>query len=245
MEVTGMSLRKLYAPALLFFLTLLFAPCVSAQTDARAQAAAEIESLRAQIKSKEAVLLATPKEDRKTYAEFLAQPDTGLMRLLPREKWDGKLSTRGGGAYYSFTSRTHEYGNGSDIELQQDKLSVGFAGADFGFMIDLGDVPLENVSEHTENVQFMASFTAPSAERDARASYRDFAEGRKQLTYWSTLPVFAGDTYVLRSINYDHSDVLVAFRIVRKDADGSVVLLWKTLKTFPKPELQRNIAAGR
>src|SRR4051812_32745067 len=62
-EVTGMSLRKLYAPALLFSLTLLSAPCVLAQSDARAQAAAEIESLRAQIKVKEAVLLSPSKGD--------------------------------------------------------------------------------------------------------------------------------------------------------------------------------------
>ncbi len=60
-----MSLRKLYAPALLFSLTLLFAPCVTAQTDdARAQAAADIESLRAQIKAKESGRRSRPR--RKT-----------------------------------------------------------------------------------------------------------------------------------------------------------------------------------
>src|ERR1044072_386582 len=123
-----MSLRKLYAVALLSAMTLLLAPSVLAQADARAQAAAEIESLRAQIKAKETLLLSPSKEDRKEHALFLAQPDTGLVRLLPREKWDGKLSMRGGGAYYSFSRRTHEYGSGSDIQLQRDNLSVGFAG---------------------------------------------------------------------------------------------------------------------
>ncbi len=243
-----MSLRKLFAPALLLSLTFIAAPPALAQgPDARAQAAAEIESLREQIKAREATLLAPPDEDRKAYAEFLAQPRTGLVRLLPRERWDGKLSTRGGGAYYSFTRLTHEYGYGSDLELQQVELSVGFAGADFGFMVNLGNVPLETLAADSESVRFMASYQTPLAEPEARAAYRQFASAGRQegeLTYKSRLPVFVNNTYALRSINYDNSDVLVAFRVVRKDFDGSVVLLWKILKKYPKPELQRSVAAS-
>ncbi len=240
-----MSLRKLFAPALLFSLTLLFAPRVCAQ-DARAQAAAEIESLRAQIKSKEAALLAPSKEDRRAHALFLAQPDTGLIRLLPREKWDGKLSTRGGGAFYSFARLTHEYGFGSDIMLEQDMLSAGFAGANFAFMANLGDAPVETVSGETEGVQYMASFQTPSPETDARKAQRQFSGGFQsgQWTYKDRLPVSVGSTYVLRSVNYGDSDVLVAFRVLRKDSDGSVVLLWKMLEKFPKPTLERNVASA-
>lgn len=241
-----MSLRKLYAPALLFALTLLFAPSALAQADARAQAAAEIESLRAQIKAREGVLLSPSKEDRRAHAEFLSQPGTGLVRLLPREKWDGKLSTRGGGSYYSFTRLTHEYGNGSDISLEQNMLSVGFAGANFGFMANLGDVPLETVTGETEGVRYMASFQTPSLEPDARKAQRQFGGGfqSEQWAYKDRMPVSVGSTYVLRSVNYESSDVLVAFRVVRKDSDGSLVLLWKLLQEFPRPTLARNVAAA-
>lgn len=242
-----MSLRKLFAPALLLLLTLLFAPCVLAQTDARAQAAAEIESLREQIKAKEATLLAPSDEDRKAYAEFLAQPRTGLIRILPRERWMGKLSTNGDGAYYSFARRSQEYGYGSDLSLEQDTLSVGFAGADFGFMVNLGNVPLETVTADSEAVRFMASYETPSAEPEARKAYRQFgAEGSQagQWTYKSRLPVFVNNTYALRSVNYDRSDVLVVFRVVRKDFDGSAVILWKLLAKYPKPALQRNVAVA-
>ena len=126
---------------------------------------------------------------------------------------------------------------------------VGFAGADFGFMLNLGDVPLEVVSEETEAVRFMASFKTPSAEPEARAAYRQFGEREGHQagpwTYRSRLPVVAGHTYALRSVNYLEADVLVAFRVVRKDEDGSVVLLWKLLKKYPKPTLERNVAAGQ
>jgi hypothetical protein len=139
----------------------------TAHAQDRARAAAKIESLREKLKASEAVLLAPSDEDRKTYADFLARPDMGLIRLLPRGKWDDKLSMHGGGAYYSFTRLTHEYGRGSDVELAQGQLSVGFAGADFGFMLDLGDVRLEDVSEETEAVRYMASFKTPAAEAEA------------------------------------------------------------------------------
>ncbi|HEX8146432.1 MAG TPA: hypothetical protein VF591_04435, partial [Pyrinomonadaceae bacterium] len=101
---------RLFAAALLLACLLLSAGAAEAQTGDRARAAAEIESLREQIRARESVLLAPSEDDRKAYAEFLERPDTGLIRLLPREKWEGKLSMRGGGAYYSFARLTHEYG---------------------------------------------------------------------------------------------------------------------------------------
>src|SRR2546423_6004212 len=152
----------------------------SAQTDERARAAAEIESLREQIKAKEAVLLSVPGEDGERYAEFLARRRPDLVRLRPREKWDGKLSTRGGGAYFSYTRLTHEYGYGSDIELQQGQFSVGFAGADFGFLVNLGDMPLENVSLDTEAVRSLAGSLTDASEKGARVQQRRAAEGFKE-----------------------------------------------------------------
>ncbi len=243
-----MPFKRLFMLALAFACLQLLCAGAHAQADERGRAAAEIESLREQITAKEAVLLSTSKEDREAHSDFLSQPGTGLVRLLPREKWDGKLSLRGGGAYYSFTRLKHEYGYGSDVQLEQNWFSVGFAGASFGFMVDLGDVPLENVSAETEAVQFMASYKPPSAEPDARAGYRQFAFGEGHAAgswaYKSRLPAVAGKTYALRSIDYGHSDVLVAFRALRKDPDGSFVLLWKLLAKYPEPVLVRSAEAA-
>jgi len=47
-------------------------------------------------------------------------------------------------------------------------------------------------------------------------------------------------TYLLRSFNFDESDVMVAFRVVRIDSDKSVIILWKLLKNNPKPTFARN-----
>lgn len=235
-----------YALASLLLSTTFSASVSRAQSADRAQAAAEIESLREQIKAREAILLAPSKEDRRACAEFLAQPETGLVRLLPREKWDGKLSTRGGGAYYSFTRLNHEYDYGTDISLEQGYFQPGgFGGASFGFIIDLGDVPLENVAGETDGVKFLYEYRPPAAEREARAAYMSIGSNGVHSGEWvyrSRVTAEAGHTYALRSVNYETSDVLVAFRVVRKDDDGSMVLLWRILKNYPKPALERSTA---
>jgi hypothetical protein len=238
-----MSRRTIFALAML---AALCTPALVARAQDRAQIAAEIESLRGQIKAKEPILLAPAREDFDAHAEFLALPKTGIVRLLPREKWDGKLSTRGGGAYYSFTRLTHEYGFGSDIGMEQDYFSVGFGGADFGFLVNIGDVPIESVTTGTDGVRYLALFDPPRAEPGARVEQRRTGEGfvDEHWTYKSRLPVVAKQTYVVRSVDYGGSDVLVAFRVVRKDADGSVILLWKMLKKFDKPVLERTPAAA-
>jgi len=246
-----MTRRTLFAAAMLAALSAL--PLVAraqtqdrAQIQDRAQAAAEIESLREQIKAREAVLLAPARADLDAFAEFLAQPRTGLVRLLPREKWDGKLSTSGGGAYYSFVRLTHEYGFGSDISLEQNYFGVGFGGADFAFLVNIGNIPLESVTTGTDGVRYLATFNPPHAEPDARIEQRRTGAGFEMegWTYKSRLPVFTKQTYVVRSVSYGRSDILVAFRVVRKDPDGSVVVLWKMLKKFSKPELERMPSAA-
>jgi hypothetical protein len=60
--------------------------------------------------------------------------------------------------------------------------------------------------------------------------------------YKNRLPPVVDQTYALRSINYGTSDILVAFRVARKnETDGSLIIVWKELKRFPKPELKREI----
>jgi hypothetical protein len=241
-----MSVRRLFSALALSFFCLTVCAQVRAQADARERAVAEIESLREQLRAREALVLAPSDEDRKAYAEFLARPDTGLARLLPREKWQDKLTISGGGAYYSFARRSNEYGYSTDIGLEQDQFKVGFYGASFGFMTDLGDVPLETVSAETEAVRFMAGFEPPTIEAEARMAARQFEPARHEgpWKYVRSLYATAGRTYALRSIDYRQSDVLVAFRAVRKDDDGSFILLWKILQKYPKPSLQSNVASA-
>jgi len=214
-----------------------------AQTESRAETLKQIEAKRAELAALEKKLLEPSEADRELYAQFLAQPNTGLIRLLPRETFDRaeRMKIRGGGAYYSFVLLTHAYGQGSDIELQQNRLSVGFAGYDYGLMAKAGNGPLDEVNSETPSVRALADYKAAATEADARSEHRRIGAGANigGVTVRSYLPVELNENYVLRSLNYPDSDVLVVFKVVGKDEDGSVTILWKLLKRYPKPEVAR------
>lgn len=200
-----------------------------------------VSEQRATLREAEERLLAPDPGDVQAFADFLGQPDTGLVRLLPRERGEKTLAIRGGGAYYSFSRRTHEYGFGSDIELSNGALSSGFAGADFGFFEEIaGESALETMTPEHPAASNLAAFEVPVTLKGARevqtASRSGAPLGRGRLLRQAG--VVLGRTYVLRSVNYRSSDVLVAFRVVRRDDDGSTTLLWKVLKRFPTPDLK-------
>lgn len=199
------------------------------------------QSLKRVMSEEDKKLLSPTQQDKDAYKHFLKQKNTGLIRLLPLEKYVGKLSIIGGGAYYSFVRLTHEYGQGSDISLEQGYFSVGFAGANYGFMLNLGDVSLDDITIEKDEVNYLASFIPPSSEPEARIQQqhaRGFeAHGFK---YKDRLLAKVNSTYILRSINYDRSDCLVAFRVMRQEAvDDSVIILWKMLKKYPTPRLEQ------
>jgi hypothetical protein len=219
-----------------------------AQSESRDDVLKQIETKRAELSVLEKKFLMPSAEDRAAHAGLLQQPHTGLIRLLPREVYSDyknkkSLTLPGGGAYYSFSRLTHEYGYGSDIELQQGYLSVGFAGADYGMLIRLGDLPLEEITVDHPSAHFLAAYDPPSEEPKARLEHRRFADDPGVIVdnelYQTRKPVEVGTTYLVRSIVYHRSDVLVAFRVFRKDTDGSVIVAWKLLKNYPKPELAR------
>ena len=234
-------------------ITLLLAAVSSlAQAQSRADILKEIEAKRQELDALEKRFLSPSEEDQAAHAEFLRQPDTGLIRLLPREKFESEayrnnkktMTLRGGGAYYSFALLTHEYGRGSDIELDSGYLSAGFAGADYGILTSLGDTPLDDVTLETTAAQVLADHVPPSELQKARIEQSRWSKGETVLgaSYSRRLPLTANTTYMVRSVEYDTSDVLVAFRVVRVDADGSAVILWKLLKKYPKPNLARQQA---
>lgn len=226
---------------------LVLATALSLSTSALAQSAdretleSEIRASVAELKEVELQFLAPSAKDQRKNAAFLGQPDTGLIRLLPREIFQDKLTIAGGGAYYSFARLTHQYGFGSDIELQRRELSVGFAGADFGFMTRLGKKSLEGTTLDDPAAQFLASFTPPTSDAEAREQFQRGTAGFEVngFSYKSRQPLKAKNTYLLRSVSYGRSDLLVAFRLIREDTDGSAVILWKILKRFPVPVLPR------
>lgn len=218
------------------------------QTESRAGLLKEIETKRADLAKLEEKFLAPSAEDRAAYAELLSQSNAGLIRLLPREKYDSYanrnsgITVRGGGAYYSFSRQTHEYAFAIDIGLEQGYLQTGFGGADYGMLTKLDAVQLEDISTALPGVAFLANYVPVTDEPQARIEQRRFSSGTvvDGATYKRRVPVEVGATYVLRSISFETSDVLVAFKVVRQDTDGSLIIAWRMLEKYPTPKLARN-----
>jgi hypothetical protein len=238
-------MKRIYAASLLIAVSSLMA---FGQTRSRTDVLNEIETKRAELAKLENQFLAPSAEDRTAYAEFLTQPNTGLIRLLPREKFDSDankrsgITTRGGGAFYSFSRQTHEYGWAIDIGFEQGYLQTGFGGADYGMITKLDGARLEDVSAELPGAIFLAKYSAVANEPEARIEQRRFSTGATidGIAYKRRLPVEIGATYILRSITFEEADVLVAFRIVRQDTDGSLIIAWRMLEKYPTPKLARN-----
>src|SRR5690349_19237248 len=87
---------------------------ILAQSESREDLLKQIEAKRAELAVLENKLLAPSADDKAAFADLLKQENTGLIRLLPREKYDETpnkmtLTVRGGGAFYSFDRLTHAY----------------------------------------------------------------------------------------------------------------------------------------
>jgi len=243
-------MKRVFVLLLASLLALLTSSISLAQTKSRQEILSEIAAKRTELSTLEKQFLSPTEQDRSNFAELLAQPDTGLIRLLPREVFDNQsnksLTLSGGGSYYSFTRLTHEYGYGSDIQLEQGRLSVGFAGCDYGMLARLGGLSLNEVSLANPVVALIEKYKPPTIESEVRAEQRRFGTGTtvEGVVLKKYIAADTGMTYVLRSINYDQSDVLVALRVVRRDTDGSLIIAWKLLERLPAPQLIRNNNQG-
>jgi hypothetical protein len=206
--------------------------------------------------SKEAkAALATPDDLKLAYKDFLRQKNTGLIKLLPpkgkkdrmmvsAENPTAYIPFRDGGSSYSFSNRKH--GDEITPEIRLDKFRDDYktflgTGGYIGFITKLGDVALEAVTVDRKEAKFLVDLVAPNKEQAAR-QYQGMSVSGFDLDgvfYCNWAWAEENTTYLQRTINYDGADLLVAFRTVRKEPDGSFVILWKILKKNPIPVFKK------
>jgi hypothetical protein len=206
--------------------------------------------------SKEKRLLTVGPEDLQRHAGFLSRPDTGAFRLLPFYPPTRVISAnsqdvewrRGFSAFasaYSFTKKKHGHGvNGkgdpyfgwSDLRLRDGILSAGIMAESLGLMVQLGDVPLEEVTPQTAGVTELITLVQPLNHTEAFAFFAQHLSGyqRNGFTYRSKMSAEVNSTYVLRSMLNRRADQLIVFRVVRLDEDG-LTIVWKRLQEYTKP----------
>jgi len=193
-------------------------------------------------------LLAVPQEAVSRNVVLQNFRNAGIFRILPRGKYDGQIAMSGGGSYYSFSNRSNEYGVGSDLELDAARFRIGFAGLDYGLFMSLGDVQLSQLKDATskpptwlpkekeEAWRFLWTFVPARGEHDIRVEQQKARNWTVQGTTLSDgVAALANTTYLLRSIQFDRSDLLVAIRVDEVMYDGSRIVVWSLLHQFDTP----------
>lgn len=150
-----------------------------------------------------------------------AGADAGVNRILNRGRFETVTLVRGGGAYFSFSTRSNDYDHAPDLELQGWVFSSGFGGGDTGRVeiIDAGSldaVTIHAVPPHLVTLPAMSFYHAERRMQPSRP------------------PAMVGKVYVIRSVQWRTSDLIAAFQILEQD-DNGVTFAWKVLKMLPVP----------
>lgn len=175
-------------------------------------------------------LLTVPRDVLTSHAHELNRPDAGACRILARGRFAALVQSRESGAYFDFVDRTHAYGDGVHVCLEHGRLRTGFAGADTGFVLDLGPVPLataaagvEGDAALRERAEFVRRVVPLRGERDSLVLAGADAERAHALGLRADAAAVAGHSYLLRTVQDDHT-LLVAFTVVQLDRDGATLV---------------------
>jgi hypothetical protein len=205
------------------------------------------------------------------YNEFLRNDDTGLFKLLvdvgcadnpnivvAKEKCL-KFTMPGAGNSYSFRTNNYRIRHLADLTFSGKNLYVSGV-LMHGIMVNIGDVPLENVTLQTGGLKFLNEFQPTDDFEKAKLLDQQFVGGvtKDGFFYSRTLTGVENTTYILRSIAYDgkimrsvrgiayneldfdkRKDITVAFRVVRLDAEGNLTILWKELSRKDAPKIKK------
>lgn len=207
-------------------------------------------------------------EDAARYAQILAQPRTGIFRLLPDSGCEANplviradencLNRIPDSSFFSFRENEHTQEILSDIRLKNGYLiSDGILSQ--AILVNLGDVRLESVTTATKGLNFLNEYAPQIANREAHKQFLQMANGVESggFTYRKTAPVVENSTYALRIIAYKgnifktfrgfHFDLLagdkridqtLTFRVVRKEPDGGVTIVWRELARREAPRIK-------
>jgi len=214
-------------------------------------------------------------EEVNKYADFLRQPNTGLIKLAAdlgcAENTKIVVATAdclrytmpGAGTSFSFRTKKYRLRRLADLTFTNDSFQATGVLL-HGIFVKIGDVPLEKVDLQTKGLSYLLNFQPETDYEKARVIDRQLSEGvfSDGFQYRRGFYAVENTTYVLRSIAYDgkyfravegvaynefafdkRRDVTVAFRIVRKDSDGSVTILWKEIlrKNSPKIKYRKQL----
>ncbi len=207
-------------------------------------------------------------EDLLAHARLLEQENAGIFRLLPDLGCEDNslvlkadetcLNAVPESSFYSFREKEYVPELLSDIRLKNNHLITNGLLAQ-GIIVQLGDIALEKIGVHSDGIKFLKDYVPPTGSKEIQKQYHQIARGIKadRYIYHKIVPALENTTYALRVVAYkgsvyqsfrgfrfnllegdDRADLMLAFRVVRKEQDGSLTLVWKELERREAPRLK-------
>jgi hypothetical protein len=207
-------------------------------------------------------------EDLQRFGRLLEQPRTGIVRLLPDIGCYENINLIKAdevcrnaipeSSFYSFREREHTLEALADIRLKGGHLiSDGILTQ--GIMTNLGNIALDQVTLETEGFDYLKDFDPNPVSTAAKDQYMQFINGVKagNHEYRKVLKAEKDSTYAMRVVAYRGNvfrtfrgwrfdlldgdkriDMTLVYRVVRKDNDGSVTIVWKELERRESPRIK-------
>lgn len=160
---------------------------------------------------------------------------------------------------YSFRKNRYSHEAYSDLERMNGNFITPGTYI-LGLLTSLGDVPIETINIQSEHVSALLKFAPPRELTEIINQDKSLAKGFMigNLIYSKSVPIRENTTYLLRSVAYqakfknlpksesrkgsldddNRSDVIVVFRVVRKDFDDTLLILWRELYRKEAPKLE-------
>lgn len=202
--------------------------------------------------SKEGKALLTPSEkDFAEYRQFLKLSKTAITKIFSAaecnrlvvnaadEKCLRASQMLGQGAYYSFRSKNNHDIFRFDIYFADGNFSNIASPQNFGFFVDLGDIPIESLDKNSPQLANLKNYHLPKTEDDLRRENVELKDGLKAGNDFLTakIGVKFNKTYGLRLANWtdryyggEDKDLLIVLRVVRENEDGSIIFIWRELQ---------------
>ena len=206
-------------------------------------------------------------QDLRKYEQFLEQPRTGIFRLMPDIGCTENINVIRADAvclsfvpessYYSFREKEHTIELLADIRLKNGFL-ISDGALSQSILVHLGAVELEDIAPASEGLEFLTEFSPSAQGLEAQNQYVQMMRGVKvgNYEYKKAVPIIENATYALRVVAYRGNvfrtfrgywfdllegdkriDLTIAFRVIRKEQDGAVTLLWKEIGRKDSPRL--------
>lgn len=170
-----------------------------------------------------------------------------------------KYTMPGNGSSFSFRKESYRIPRVADI-MYSDKVFKTTGVLQHSVLTNIGDVPIESVTDQTAGMRYLTELVPSKTMAEAKKFDDELLSGISSdgSRYGRSSEVTLNSTYLLRAVAYrgnlfravqnvvydeltldKREDVLIAFRVVRKDADNAITIVWREIRSRKSPRLEK------